>query len=90
MTISAAAFRRPLPLNTRHEPCLLSGKQDEKTHCLTGGCSPDSERCLAARVPVASLISRPSHSSPSQFEATFLDPMLALWSCGRRGSVVQA
>src|SRR5271165_2832345 len=36
-------------------------------YCLTGECSPDVERCLTARVPVASLISRPSHSSPSQF-----------------------
>ena len=46
---------------------VLRGKQDEKTYCLTGECSPDVERCLTARVPVASLISRPSHSSPSQF-----------------------
>jgi hypothetical protein len=46
---------------------LLRGKQDEKTYCLTGECSQDVERCLTAGVPVASLISRPSHSSPSQF-----------------------
>jgi len=53
---------------SRFFACLvLRGKQDEKTYCLTGECSPDVERCLTARVPVASLISRPSHSSPSQF-----------------------
>jgi len=49
------------------QAALLRGKQDEKTYCLTGECSPDVKRCLTARVPVASLISRPSHSSPSQF-----------------------
>ena len=49
------------------EANVLRGKQDEKTYCLTGECSPDVERCLTARVPVASLISRPSLSSPSQF-----------------------
>ena len=68
---------------------LLRGKQDEKTYCLTGECSPDAERCLTARVPVASLISRPSHSSPFSILNQCL-LMLALWSCGRRGSVVQA
>jgi hypothetical protein len=42
-------------------PC---DKQDEKPYCLTGGCSPDIERCLTARVPVASLISRPEPQLP--------------------------
>ena len=47
--------------------CVLRGKQDENTYCLTGECSPDVERCLTARVPVASLISCRSRGSPSQF-----------------------
>ncbi|MGC2203170.1 MAG: hypothetical protein WA633_23900, partial [Stellaceae bacterium] len=44
---------------------LLSGKQDEKTYCLTGECSRDSKRCLTKRPPVASPILRQSHSSLS-------------------------
>ena len=51
---------------------------------------PRIERCLAAHVPVASLISWPSHSSPSQFQFKNASLMLALWSCGRRFRVVQA
>src|SRR5215475_14178555 len=67
---------------------LLRGKQDEKTYCLTGECSPDFERCLTARVPVASLISRPSHSSPfvSKSMLTDVGPV-ELWATS---SVVQA
>jgi hypothetical protein len=39
-----------------------------KTSRLAEFCgAKELERCLIARVPVASLISRPSHSSPSQF-----------------------
>ena len=48
-------------------PEVYRGNLDRKPYCLTGECSPDVERCLTARVPVASLISRSSHSSPSQF-----------------------
>ena len=49
---------------------VLSARDDlkDRAYCLTGECSPDVERCLTARVPVASLISRPSLSSPSQFK----------------------
>ena len=36
------------------QDALLRGKQDEKPYCLTGECSPDFKRCLAALVPVAS------------------------------------
>jgi hypothetical protein len=43
------------------------------SYCLTGECSPDFGRCLTARVPVASLISRPSQSSPSQFKSMLTD-----------------
>jgi hypothetical protein len=46
---------------------LLRDKQDENTYCLTEECSRAIERCLTNRVPVASLISRPNHSSLSQF-----------------------
>jgi hypothetical protein len=35
-------------------PSLLSGKQDEKTYCLTEECSRGSKRCLTKRVPIAS------------------------------------
>src|SRR5438552_18901328 len=76
-------------------PCVLSkvtlwrGNLDRKPYCLPGECSPDAERCLTARVPVALLISRPSHSSPFSILNQCL-LMLALWSCGRRDSVVQA
>ena len=32
-----------------YRPDLLSGKQDEKTYCLTGECSRDVKRCLSKR-----------------------------------------
>ena len=44
---------------------LLRGKQDENTYCLTGECSRDVKRCLTKHAPVASLVLRPSRSSPS-------------------------
>src|ERR1700737_3369992 len=68
---------------------LLRDKQDENTYCLTGECSRDIECCLTKRAPVASLVLRPSRSSSSVFINHCL-LMLALWSCGRRVSVVQA
>jgi hypothetical protein len=52
---------------TRFDAFRCRGNLDRKPYCLTGECSPVVERCLTARVPVASLISWPGRSSPSQF-----------------------
>src|SRR5438270_5108319 len=54
---------------------------------MRGG--PSRLRRLTTRDLVTSLILRPSRSSFSAFIKQCL-LMLALWSCGRRGSVVQA
>jgi hypothetical protein len=45
---------------------LVRGNQSEKTYCLTGECSPDFERCLTARAPVALLISARATAPLSQ------------------------
>ena len=50
---------------------LLGDKQDEKRIASPENV-PRIERCLTAHVPVASLISWPSHSSPSQFQFKML------------------
>ena len=44
---------------------LLSGKQDEKTYCLTEKCSQRVERCLTKHAPVASRASGRANSSSS-------------------------
>jgi len=49
----------------------------------------DVEHCLTTRALVASLVLRPSRTSSFCFINQCL-LMLTLWSCGRRGSVVQA
>ena len=51
---------------------LLGDKQAEK-RIASRRMLPRIERCLTAHVPVASLISWPSHSSPSQFQFKMLD-----------------
>src|SRR6267378_1987257 len=68
---------------------LLRGEQDEKPYCLTGECSRDVKRCLTKCAPVASF----DPPAEPQLLFRFLNQcllMLALWSCGRRVSVVQA
>jgi hypothetical protein len=50
---------------------LLGDKQDEKRIASPENV-PRIERSLTAHVPVASLISWPSHSSPSQFQFKML------------------
>src|SRR6516165_7184813 len=77
------------PQTQSPSPPISDDKLNAAAYCLTGECSSDTERCLTARVPVASLISRPGNSSPFSILNQCL-LMLALWSCGRRGSVVQA
>src|SRR5215469_524523 len=67
---------------------LVRGNQGENTYCLTGERSPGFERCLTTGVPVASLISARATAPLSILNQCLLK--LALWSCGRRGSVVQA
>jgi hypothetical protein len=55
--IKAHLCRRRRPhLTPICRSCLLRGKQDENTYCLTGECSRDVKRCLTKRAPVASLI----------------------------------
>src|SRR5262249_53276770 len=53
---AATASRRNRPVTCRGSS-VLRDKQDEKTYCLTGECSPDFGRCLTPSVPVAALIS---------------------------------
>jgi hypothetical protein len=61
------------------------GDQDARLYCLTGECSQDVERCLTAGVPVASLISRPSHSSLFNSKSMLTDVgPVELWATRQR------
>src|SRR4051812_25658256 len=68
---------------------MLRDRRDEKPYCLPGECSRD---CQALPHQVCSRCLIDSRAEP-QLLFRFLNRcllMLALWSCGRRVSVVQA
>jgi hypothetical protein len=81
-----ARYSHPLAHRIVARCSMMRGNQGENAYCLSGECSSDTERCLTAGVPVASLISRPSNSSPflnSKLMLTDVGPV-ELWATRQR------
>src|SRR5437764_12270738 len=77
-----------MPKAPREGFCWATNRMRSRI-ALTGERSRDVKRCLTKHAPVASLVLRPSPQLLFHFINQCL-LTLALWSCGRRVSVVQA